>query len=136
MKCGGSGSPNFHKRPSSFQEQKNKNCAGFGLRKNKGKGKAPQGQVHMIEGEQGEGFIYKIVADSNTSAHIEEIMDTDLNEAILVSPFEGIEPMGARDSDYNVETHKENADVWESDSMDTGMDDVHPHHSFQCCSSF
>ena len=136
MKRGGGGRPNFQKRPSSFNEQKDKNRVGFELRKNKGKGKAPQGQAHMIEGEQGEGFIYEIVADSHTSGHIEEIMDVDLNEATLASPFEGVEPLGARDPDYNVETHEENADVWESGSMDTGMNDVHPSHSFQRRSSF
>ena len=32
----------------------------------------------MIEGEQGKGFIYEIIADSHILAHIEEIMDTDL----------------------------------------------------------
>ena len=89
----------------------------------------------MIKGEQGEGFIYEIVADSHTSGHIEEIMDVDLNEATLASPFEGVEPLGARDPDYS-ETCEENADVWESGSMDTGMNDVHPPHSFQRRSSF
>ena len=136
MKHGGGGHPNFQKRPSSFNEQKDKNCAGFKLRKNKGKGKAPQGQAHMIEGEQGEGFIYEIVADSHTSAHIKEVMDIDLNEATLASPFEGVKPLGGRDPDFNVEIHEENADVWESGSMDTGMNDVHPSHSFQHRSSF
>ena len=90
----------------------------------------------MIEGEQGEGFIYEIVADSHTSGHIEEIMDIDLNEATLASPFEGVEPLGARDPDFNVEIHEENADVWESGCKDTGMNDVHPSHSFQHRSSF
>ena len=90
----------------------------------------------MIEGEQGEGFIYKIVTDSNASGQIEEIMDIDLNEATLASPFEGVEPLETRDPDYNVEIHEENADVWESGSMDTGMNNVHPSHSFQCRSSF
>ena len=92
----------------------------------------------MIEGEQGEGFIYEIVADSNTLGHIEEIMDTDINEATLASLFKGVEPLGARDPDYNIEAYEENANVWENGNidMDTGMDDVHPHHSFQCCSSF
>ena len=135
-KCGGSGCPNFQKRPSFFSEQKDKNCAGFEMRKNKGKGKAPQGQVHMIEREQGEGFIYEIVTDSNTLGHIEEIMDTDLNEATLASPFKGVKPLGARDPDYNVKMYEENANVWESGSMDTGMDNVHPHHSFQHHSPF
>ena len=108
------------------------------MRKNKGKEKAPQAQVHMIKEEQGEGFIYKIVADSNTSAHIKEIMNTDLNEAILASPFEGAEPLGARDPDYNIKAYEESANVWENGNvdMDTGMDDVHPHNSFQRCSSF
>ena len=90
----------------------------------------------MIEGEQGEGFIYEIVAENNTSGHIEEIMDIDLNKAILASLFEGVEPLGARDPDYNVGIYKENADVWESGSVDTGMNDVHPPHSFQCRFSF
>ena len=136
VKRGGGGRPNFQKRPSSFNEQKDRNRAGFELRKYKGKGKVPQGQAHMIEGEQGEGFIYEIVADSHTLAHIEEIMDVDLNEAILASPFEGVEPLGGRDPDYNVETYEENANVWESGSMDTGMNDVHPSHSFQRHFSF
>ena len=109
---------------------------GFELRKNKGKGKAPQGQAHMIEEEQSEGFIYEIVADSHTLAHIEEIMDVDLNEATLASPFKGVEPLRSRDPDYNVEIHEENADVWENGSMDTGMNDVYPSHSFQRHSSF
>ena len=65
----------------------------------------------MIKGEQGEGFIHEIVTDSKTSGHIEEIMDTDLNEATLASPFEGVEPLGARNSNYNVEMYEENADV-------------------------
>ena len=92
----------------------------------------------MIEGEQGEGFIYEIVINNNTSAHIEGIMDTDLNEATLVSPFKGVEPLGARDPDYNIEAYEENANVWENRNinMDTGMDDVYPHHSFQHHSSF
>ena len=136
VKHGGRGRPNFQKRPSSFNEQKDKNRVGFELRKNKGKGKAPQEQVHMIEREQGEGFIYEIVTNSNTSGHIEEIMDIDLNKATLASLFEGVEPLGSRDSNYNVETCEENADVWESGSMDTGMNDVHLSHSFQCHSSF
>ena len=109
------------------------------MRKNKGKGKAPQGQAHMLEGEQGEGFIYEIMTDVvevGTSGFIEEIMDTDLHEATLASPFDDASPMGARDSKSIVETYEENADVWETGSMNTGMDDVHPHHSFQCCSSF
>ena len=138
VKHGGGRCPNFQKRPSSFHEQKDKNCVGFEMRKNKGKGKAPQGQANMIEGEQGEGFICEIVTDSNGLGHIEEIMDTDLNEATLASLFEGVEPLGARDPDYNVEAYEENADVWEDRNidMDIGMNDVHPHHSFQCCSSF
>ena len=93
----------------------------------------------MIKGEQGEGFIYEIVTNSNTVGHIEEIMDIDLNEATLASPFEGVEPLGGRDPDYDVETYEkdaENSDVWESGDMDTGMNDVHPSHSFQHCSSF
>ena len=46
--------------------------------------------------------------------------------------------MGARDPDYNVQAYKENANVWEKGdiNMDTGMDNVHPHHSFQHHSSF
>ena len=106
------------------------------MRKNKGKRKAPQGQAYIIEGEQGEGFIYEIVADGHTSGHIEEIVDNNLNEATLASPFEGVEPLGARDSNYSVEMYDENTNVWERGSMDTGMDDIHPHHSFQCRSSF
>ena len=94
----------------------------------------------MIEGEQGEGFIYKIIANSNTLTHIEEIMDTDLNETTLASPFEGVEPLGARDPDYNVEAYglEENANVWaEGDmDMDIGMNDVNTCPSFLCCSSF
>ena len=88
----------------------------------------------MIKGEQGEGFVYEIVADSHASGHITEIMDIDLNEATIASPFEGVEPLGGRDPDQDV--FKENADVWESGSMDTGIDDVHPSHSFQHRSSF
>ena len=136
VKHGGGGHSNFQKRPSSFHEQRDKNHVGFKLRKNKGKGKAPQGQAHMIEGEQGEGFIYEIVTNSNASGHIKEIMDIDINEATLASPFEGVELLGARDPNYNVEIHEENIDVWESGSMDTGMNDVHPSHSFQRRSSF
>ena len=135
-KHGGRGRPNFQKRPSSFHEQKDKNCVGFELRKNKGKGKAPQGQAHMIKGEQGEGFIYEIVANSNASGYIEEIMDIDLNKATLASLFDEAKLLETRDPDYNVEIHEENADVWESGSMDIGMNDVHPSHSFQHCSSF
>ena len=47
----------------------------------------------MIKGEQGEGFIHEIIADSNTSTHIKEIMDIGLNEATLASSFESAEPM-------------------------------------------
>ena len=90
----------------------------------------------MIKGEQGEGFIHEIVANSHTLAHIEEIMDIDLNEATLASLFEGVEPLGGRDPDFNIKIHEENADVWESGSMDTGMNDVHQFHSFQRRSSF
>ena len=133
MKQGG-GHSNFQKRLSSFQEQKDKNRAGFELRKNKGKGKAPQGQAYMIEREQGEGFIHEIVANSHASGQITEIMDIDLNEATLASLFKGVEPLGGRDPDQGI--FEENTDVWESGSMDTGMNDVHPSHSFQCCSSF
>ena len=138
VKCGGSRCSNFQKRPSSFHEQKDKNHAGFELRKNKGKGKAPQGKANMIKGEQDKGFIYEIIADSHTLAHIEEIMDTDLNEATLASPFEGAEPMVARDPNYSIKAYEENANVWQQGQMvmDTGMDDVHPHHFFQCHSSF
>ena len=111
VKCGGSRCPNFQKRLSSFHEQKDKNHAGFELRKNKGKGKAPQVQANMIEGEQGKGFIYEIVADSCILTYIKEIMDTDLNEAILASPFEGTEPMEARDHDYSDKAYEENANI-------------------------
>ena len=90
----------------------------------------------MIRGEQGEGLIYEIITNNQTSGYIKEIIETDLNEATLASPFEGVTPMGARDPNYNVEIYEENADVWENGSIDTGMDDVHPHHSFQCRSSF
>ena len=62
--------------------------------------------------------------------HIEEIMDIDLNEATLASPFEGVELLGTRDPDYNIEIYEENTDVWESGSMDTGMNNVYPSHSF------
>ena len=89
-KCG-DGCSNFQKRPPFASEQKDKNCVGFELRKNKGKGKAPQGHANMIEGEQGEGFIYEIIADSHTSANIQEIMDVDLNEATPASPFEDVQ---------------------------------------------
>ena len=68
------GHPNFQKRPSSFMEQKDKNHAGFELRKNKGKGKALQ-QANMIKGEQGEGFIYEMITDNATSVYIEETTD-------------------------------------------------------------
>ena len=43
----------------------------------------------MIEGEQGEGFVYEMITDGATSAHI-EIAGDHLNEAILASPFEDI----------------------------------------------
>ena len=111
---------------------------GLELRKNKDKDKALQGQAHMIKGEQDEGFIYEIVADSHTLAYIKEINDTDLNEATLASPFEEVDSMGARDSNYNVKVYKENSNVWEKGDMDvdTGIDDVHPHPSFLHCSSF
>ena len=128
--------PNFQKGPPFAIEQKDKNHAGFEMRKNKEKGKAPQGQAYMIEGEQGEGFIYEIIADTGTSGFTEEIMDTEFHEATLASPFDNTSPIGARDLDLNVETYEENADVWETGSIDTGMDDVHPRNSFQHHSSF
>ena len=62
--------PQLSKRPPFAIKQKDKNCAGFELRKNKGKGKALQGHANMIKGEQGEGFIYEIVVNSNTSVYI------------------------------------------------------------------
>ena len=43
VKHGGGGCSSFQKRPSSFHKQKDKNHTGFELRKNKSKGKAPQG---------------------------------------------------------------------------------------------
>ena len=92
----------------------------------------------MIKGEQGEGFIYEMITDNTTSAHIKEITDDHLKEATLVSSFKDISPMGVRDLNYNIEAYEENTDVSETGDidMDTGMDNVHPCSSFQCCSSF
>ena len=64
----------------------------------------------MIKGEQGKGFIYEIVADSNALQQITE-MDIDLNEVTLASLFKEVEPLGSRDPDLNVEMYEENADV-------------------------
>ena len=94
----------------------------------------------MISGEQGEGLIYEIITNNQTSGYIKEIIETDLNEATLSSPYKDIDPLGARDPNYNVKAYdtEESANAWAKGDMDVDivMDDIHPKPSFLCCSSF